>query len=176
MSFLINPWKFNLLFLQYPWKSHISPSNKAREYTLSKKHWKQCSTVVVKTGRNFSNVLQANTKIIQNYLLAILQTEKLHCNLLQAKSRYSLETTEMINLGENNRNLPKPSLAHHHVPEPPSERVSVDVNTLLSKSNYLSLRTTYPTGRFYKNGWLNKHNRHVALLKAKRNSSPQLLS
>ena len=88
--------------------------------------------MVVKTGRNFSNVLQANTKIIQNYLLAILQTEKLHCNLLQAKSRYSLETTEMINLGENNRNLPKPSLAHHRVPEPPSERVSVDVNTLLS--------------------------------------------
>ena len=41
----------------------------------------------------------------------------------------------MINLAENNRNLPKPSLADHHVPEPPSEMVSVDENTLLSQSN-----------------------------------------
>ena len=39
------------------------------------------------------------------------------------------------------------------------------------QSNYLSLRTTYPTGRIYKNGWLEKHNRHVALLKAKSNTS-----
>ena len=77
----------------------------------------------------------------------------------------------MINLAENNRNLPKPSLADHRVPEPPSERVSIDVNTLLSQSNFLSLRTTYPTGRFYKNGWLEKYNRHVALLKAKSNTS-----
>ena len=77
----------------------------------------------------------------------------------------------MINLVENNRNLPKPLLADHRVPEPPSERVRVDVNTLLSQSNYLSLRTTYPAGRFYKNGWLEKHNRHVALLKAKSNTS-----
>ena len=38
----------------------------------------------------------------------------------------------MINLAEKNRNLPTPSLADHRVPEPPSERVSVDVNTLLS--------------------------------------------
>ena len=43
-------------------------------------------------------------------------------------------------------------------PEPPSERVSFDANTLLSQSNFLSLRTSYPTGRFYKNGWLEKHN------------------
>ena len=77
----------------------------------------------------------------------------------------------MINLAENHRNLPKPSLADHHVLEMPSKRVSIDVNTLLSQSNYLSLRTKYPTGRFYKNGWLNKHNRHVAFLKAKRNTS-----
>ena len=77
----------------------------------------------------------------------------------------------MINLAENNRTLPKPSLADHRVSEPPSEQVSIDVNTLLSQSNYLSLRTTYPTGRFYKNAWLNKHNRHVALLKAKSNTS-----
>ena len=48
----------------------------------------------------------------------------------------------MINIAENNRNLPKPSLAEHRVPKPPSERVSVDVNTLLSQSNYLSLRAT----------------------------------
>ena len=77
----------------------------------------------------------------------------------------------MINLAENNRTLPKPSFAYHRVPEPPSERVGVDVNTLLSQSNYLSLRNTYPTGIFYKNGWLNKHNRHVELLKAKSNTS-----
>ena len=77
----------------------------------------------------------------------------------------------MINLAENHRNLPKPSLADHHVLEMPSKRVSIDVNTLLSQSNYLSLRTKYPTGRFYKNGWLNKHNRHVALLNAKSNTS-----
>ena len=77
----------------------------------------------------------------------------------------------MINLAENNRTLPKPSLTDHRVPEPPSERVSVDVNTLLSQSNHLYLRTTYPTGRFYKNRWLNKHNRHLALLKAKSNTS-----
>ena len=76
----------------------------------------------------------------------------------------------MINLAENHRNLPKPSLADH-VLEMPSKRVSIDVNTLLSQSNYLSLRTKYPTGRFYKNGWLNKHNRHVALLNAKSNTS-----
>ena len=44
------------------------------------------------------------------------------------------------------------------------------LSTLLSQSNFLSLRTTYPTGRFYKNGWLEKHNRHVALLKAKSNT------
>ena len=48
--------------------------------------------------------------------------------------------------------------------------VSVDVNTLLSQSNYLSLRTAYPTGRFYKSGCLEKHNRHAALLKAKTNT------
>ena len=77
----------------------------------------------------------------------------------------------MINLAENNRTLTKPSFVDHRVPEPPSERVGVDVNTLLSQSNYLSLRTTYPTGRFYKNEWLNKHSRHVALLKAKSNTS-----
>ena len=77
----------------------------------------------------------------------------------------------MINLAENNRNLPKPSLADHCVEELPSKRVSVDVNTLLSQSNYLSLRTTYPTRRFYKNRWLNKHNRHIALLKAKSDAS-----
>ena len=76
----------------------------------------------------------------------------------------------MINIAENSRTLPKPSLTDLRVPEPPLERVSIDVNTLLSQSNYLSLRTTYPTGRFSKNGWLNKHNRHVALLKAKSNS------
>ena len=95
----------------------------------------------------------------------------MHCSLLQAKSWCSLKKEEIINLAENNRTLPKPSLTDHSVPEPPSERVSVDVNTLLSQSNYLSLRTTYPTGRFPKNGWLNKHNRHVALLKAKSNTS-----
>ena len=76
----------------------------------------------------------------------------------------------MINLAENNRNLPKPSLADHRVPEPYSERVSVDVNTLQSQSNCLSLRTSYPTGRFYKNGWLEKHKRHVAPLKVKSNT------
>ena len=76
----------------------------------------------------------------------------------------------MIHLAGNNRNLPKPSPAGHRVPEPPSERASVDVNTVLSQSNYLSLRTTYPTRRFYKNGCLEKHNRHVALLKAKSNT------
>ena len=95
----------------------------------------------------------------------------MYCNLLQAKSRRSLKKTDTINLAENNRNLPKPSLADHRVAEPPLERVSVDVNTLLSQNNYLSLRNTYPTGRFYKSGWLNKHNRQVALLKAKSNTS-----
>ena len=87
------------------------------------------------------------------------------------KLKCSLKKTEMINLAENNRNLPKSSLVDHRVPEPPSERVSVNVNTLLSQSNFLSLRTTYPTGIFYKNGWLEKHNRHVAILKAKSNTS-----
>ena len=77
----------------------------------------------------------------------------------------------MINLAEKHRNLPKPSLVDHHVLEMPSKRVSIDVNTLLSQSNYPSLRTTYPTGKFYKNGWLNKHNRNVALLNAKSNTS-----
>ena len=77
----------------------------------------------------------------------------------------------MINLAENNRNLSKPSLADHGAPEPPSKQVSVDFNTSLSQSNCLSLRITNPTGRFYKNGWLEKHNRHVALLKAKNNTS-----
>ena len=81
----------------------------------------------------------------------------------------------MINRAENNRNLPKPSLADHRVPEPPSERVSVDINTLLSQSNYLSLRATYPTGRFYKNKWLEKHNRHVTLLKARSNASTVII-
>ena len=76
----------------------------------------------------------------------------------------------MINIAKNNRNSSKPSLADPRVPEPPSERVSIDVNTLLSQSNHLSLRNTYPTGRFYKNGWLEKDNRHVALLKAKSNT------
>ena len=33
------------------------------------------------------------------------------------------------------------------------------------------MRTTYPTGRFSKNRRLNKHNRHVALLKAKSSTS-----
>ena len=31
------------------------------------------------------------------------------------------------------------------ISESPSERVSVDVNTLLSQSNEIPLRTTYPT-------------------------------
>ena len=105
----------------------------------------------------------------------ILQTEKLHCNLLQTKSRCSLKKAEVINLAENNRNLPKPSIADHCVPESPSERVGVDVNTLLSQSNYLSLRNTYPTGKFYKSGWLNKHNKHAALLKAKSNTSTAVI-
>ena len=106
----------------------------------------------------FSNVLQANTKILQYHSLRFYKLKNLHCNLLQTESKCSLKKTGMINLAENNRNLPKPSLADHRVPEPPSERVSIDVNTLLSQSNFLSLRTTYPTGRFYKNGWLEKHN------------------
>ena len=76
----------------------------------------------------------------------------------------------MINLTEDKRNLSKPSLSDHLVPEPPSERVSVDVNTLLSQSNFLSLRTTNPIGRFYKNVWLQKHNRHIVLLKTKNNT------
>ena len=76
----------------------------------------------------------------------------------------------MINPTKNNKKLPKSSLADHRVLEAPSERVSVDVNTLLSQSNYLSLRTAYPTGRFYKSGCLEKHNRHAALLKAKSNT------
>ena len=98
----------------------------------------QCSTLQCSGCRNrtqLSNVLQANTKIIQNHSLATLQTEELHCNLLQAKSRCSLKKEEMINLAENNRTLPKPSLTDHRVPEPLLERVSVDVNTLLSQSN-----------------------------------------
>ena len=70
---------------------------------------------------------------LKNYTIFVLQT----------KSRCSLKKTEMINLAENNRNLPKPLLADHRVPEPPSERVSVDVNTLLSQSNYLSLITFF---------------------------------
>ena len=41
----------------------------------------------------------------------------------------------MINLAENNRNFPKPSLADHRVPEQTSERVSDDKNTLPTKSN-----------------------------------------
>ena len=45
------------------------------------------------------------------------------------KSRCSLKKTEMLNLAENNRNLPKPSLADHRVPELPSGRVNVDANT-----------------------------------------------
>ena len=94
--------------------------------------------MVVETGHIFSNILQAITKIIQNHSLAILQPEKLHCNLLQAKSSCSLQKTEMTNLAENNRNLPKPSLADHCVAELPSKRASVDVNTLLSQSNYVS--------------------------------------
>ena len=77
----------------------------------------------------------------------------------------------MINLANNNRNLPKPLLADHCSQAPPSERVSVYVNIFLSQSNYLCLRTTYPTGKLYKNGWLQKHSRHVALLKAKSNTS-----
>ena len=80
--------------------------------------------------------------MIKNHSLAILQTEKLHSNLLQPKSRCSLKKREMINLTENNRNLPKPSLADHRFAEPPFKRVSVDVNTLLLQSNYLFLRTT----------------------------------
>ena len=67
----------------------------------------------------------------------------------------------MISLAENSRNLPKPSLADHFVPE--------------SQSNYLSLRTTYLTAKFYQNGWLNKHNKHVAPLKAKSNTSTAVI-
>ena len=46
-------------------------------------------------------------------------------------------------------NANKPSLEDHYVPEPPSERVSVDVNALLSQSDYISLRATYPTERVF---------------------------
>ena len=38
------------------------------------------------------------------------------------------------------------------------------------------MRTTYLTGRFYKSGWLNKHDRHVALLKAKSNTSTVVIA
>ena len=77
----------------------------------------------------------------------------------------------MVNFAENSRNLPKPLLAHYYVLELPSEQVTVDTNTLPSQINHLSLRATYPAWRFYKNGWLEKHNRHVALLKVKSNIS-----
>ena len=77
----------------------------------------------------------------------------------------------MINPTKNNKKLPKSSLADHRVLEAPSERVSVDVNTLLSQSNYLSLKNTCPTGIFYKSWQLEKHNRHAALLKAKCHTS-----
>ena len=93
----------------------------------------QCSGCRNRT--QLSNVLQANAKIIQNHSLATLQTEELHCSLLQAKSKCSLKKEEMTNLAENNRTLPKPSLTDHRVPERLLERVSVDVNTLLSQSN-----------------------------------------
>ena len=46
-------------------------------------------------------------------------------------------------------NANKPSLEDHYVPESPSERVSVDVNALLSQSDYISLRATYPTERVF---------------------------
>ena len=82
-----------------------------------------------------------------------------------------MKKIELINIAENNRNLPKPSLTDHRVAKPPLQRVSVDVNALLSQSNFLSLRTTYPTGRFYRNGWLKKQNCHAVLLKAKSNTS-----
>ena len=39
MSFLINPWKFYFLFLQYPWKFPIHPGIKFVTI-LSKKDWK----------------------------------------------------------------------------------------------------------------------------------------
>ena len=62
--------------------------------------WLQCSGCRNRT--QLSNVLQANTKIKQNHSLATLQTEELHCNSLQAKSRCTLKKEEMINLTENN--------------------------------------------------------------------------
>ena len=151
----------------------LSAKRREREENYLERYLRGCSGCQNRT--QLCNVLQANTKIIQNHSPATLKTEELHFNLLQAKSRCSLKKEEMINLVENNRTLPKPLLTDHRVLEPPLERVSVAVNTLLSQSNYLSLRTTYPTGRFSKNGWLNKHNRHVALLKAKSNRSTVII-
>ena len=89
--------------------------------------------MVVETGHIFSNILQASTKIIQNHSLAILQTEKLHCNLLQAKSSCSLKKTEMINLAENNKNLPKRNLADHCIKKSTLECIKYVIDILCFK-------------------------------------------
>ena len=92
----------------------------------------QCSGCRKRT--RFSNVLRANTTISQKHSLRFYKLKK-YAAILQTESKCSLKKTAMTNLAENNRNLPKPSLADHRVPESPSERVSVDVNTLLPQSN-----------------------------------------
>ena len=85
--------------------------------------------------------------------------------------------TKASNFTENRRNRKIHTKADDRILETAPKRVSsvMDMNVLLSQNNYLRFGITYPTGRFYKDNWLENHKNQAALIKSSKNASTVLL-
>ena len=81
------------------------------------------------------------------------------------------------NFVENRRNRKHHTKPYDRILEAPPIQVysNTDVNILLSRNNYLSFGSTYPTGCFYKGNWLVNHKNQAALIKLSKNVSAVLL-
>ena len=89
-------------------------------------------------------------------------------------SQDDLNMTKASNFAENRKIHTKPD---DRILETTPKQVSsvMDMNVLLTQNNYLRFGITYPTGRFYKDNWLENHKNQAALIKSSKNASTVLL-
>ena len=85
--------------------------------------------------------------------------------------------TKSSNFTENRRNHKIHRKPDNRILETAPKQVSsvMDMNVLLTQNNYLRFGITYPTGRLYKDNWLENHKNQAVLIKSSKNVSTVLL-
>ena len=88
-------------------------------------------------------------------------------------SQVDLNMNKASNFVENRRNRKNDTKPYDRILEAPPIQVysNTGVNVLLSRNNYLSFGSTYPTSCFYKDNWFVNHKNEAALIKLSKNVS-----